>query len=105
MRGYAAGCLAIVGFDGGESEVAARRRRTLHLLRRAGGLPVGSSPGRAWREGRFAAPYLRDDLLGLGVMVETLETATQWSNLGRLHARGDGRDRAMPWPSRGRPGW
>ncbi len=85
-RGYGAGCLAIVGFDGGASEVAARRRRTMHLLRRAGGLAVGSSPGRAWREGRFAAPYLRDDLLGLGVMVETLETAAQWSNLGRLHA-------------------
>ena len=33
------------------------------------------------------APYLRDELLGLGVMVETLETATQWSNLAALHAR------------------
>jgi alkyldihydroxyacetonephosphate synthase len=87
MRGYGEGCIAIVGFDGGEAEVAARRRRTLHLLRRAGGLPIGSSPGRAWREGRFAAPYLRDDLIGLGVMVETLETATQWSNLARLHER------------------
>jgi alkyldihydroxyacetonephosphate synthase len=85
VRGYAQGCLAIVGFDGSEAEVAARRRRTLHMLRRAGGLPVGASPGRAWREGRFAAPYLRDELLGLGVMVETLETATQWSNLARLH--------------------
>jgi alkyldihydroxyacetonephosphate synthase len=85
-RGYGAGCLAIVGFDGSAAEVAARRRRTMHLLRRADGLAVGSSPGRAWREGRFAAPYLRDELLELGVMVETLETATQWSNLGRLHA-------------------
>jgi alkyldihydroxyacetonephosphate synthase len=86
LRGYEGGCLAIVGFEGGEWEVATRRRRALRLLRRAGGLPVGSSPGRAWRAGRFAAPYLRDELLGLGVMVETLETATQWSNLGRLHA-------------------
>ena len=85
LRGYARGALAIVGFDGGAAEVAARRRRTLHLLRRAGGLAVGASPGRAWREGRFAAPYLRDDLLGLGVMVETLETAAQWSDLARLH--------------------
>jgi alkyldihydroxyacetonephosphate synthase len=37
-------------------------------------------------KGRFAAPYLRDELLTLGVMVETLETATQWSNVERLHA-------------------
>jgi alkyldihydroxyacetonephosphate synthase len=85
-RGYAEGCLAIVGFEGGAHEVPARRRRTLHLLRRAGGLAVGSSPGKAWRAGRFGAPYFRDELLGKGVMVETLETATQWSKVGALHA-------------------
>jgi alkyldihydroxyacetonephosphate synthase len=85
-RGYAEGCLAIVGFEGGAHEVPSRRRRTLHLLRRAGGLAVGSSPGKAWRAGRFGAPYFRDELLGKGVMVETLETATQWSKIGSLHA-------------------
>ena len=55
------------------------------LARDGGGLVVGRSPGEAWRAGRFAAPYLRDELLTQGVMVETLETATQWSNLTRLH--------------------
>jgi alkyldihydroxyacetonephosphate synthase len=85
-RGYTEGCLAIVGFEGGAHEVPARRRRTLHLLHRAGGLAVGSSPGEAWRKGRFGAPYFRDELLGKGVMVETLETATQWSKIGSLHA-------------------
>ncbi len=83
-RGYSGGCLAILGFDGEQHEVAARRRRALRLMRHGGGLAVGSSPGKAWRHGRFAAPYLRDELLGAGVMVETLETATQWSNLLRL---------------------
>jgi alkyldihydroxyacetonephosphate synthase len=34
---------------------------------------------------RFAGPYLRDQLMDRGVMVETLETATSWSNLGALH--------------------
>ena len=40
----------------------------------------------------MVAPYLRDELLTRGVMVETLETATQWSNLRRLH---DGVARAI----------
>ena len=84
-RGYAGGCLAILGFEGTRSEVNFRRGRALQLVRRCGGLPVGSSPGEAWLKGRFGAPYLRDELLEHGVMVETLETATQWSNLGRLH--------------------
>jgi alkyldihydroxyacetonephosphate synthase len=84
-RGYGDGCLAILGFEGDVKDVAARRRRALALVRQCGGLPVGRSPGEAWLKGRFAAPYLRDELLTHGVMVETLETATQWSNVGRLH--------------------
>ena len=84
VRGYAGGCVAILGFEGEQHVLAARRRRALRLVRSAGGLAVGSSPGNAWRHGRFAAPYLRDDLLEAGVMVETLETATQWSNLAAL---------------------
>ena len=46
---------------------------------------LGSAPGEAWLKGRFAAPYLRDELLTHGVMVETLETAAQWSDVPDLH--------------------
>ena len=63
----------------------ARRDHALALARAGGGLAVGRSPGQAWLAGRFAAPYLRDELLTHGVLVETLETATQWSNLQHLH--------------------
>lgn len=80
-RGYSAGCLAIVGFEGASDEVGPRRARALELLRAGGGLTVGRSPGEAWRRSRFAAPYLRDDLLTHGVLVETFETAAQWSRL------------------------
>jgi alkyldihydroxyacetonephosphate synthase len=84
-RGYREGCLAIFGFEGEQDEVAARRKRTLELARHGGGLAVGRSPGEAWRKARFSAPYLRDELLTHGVMVETLETATRWSNVQVLH--------------------
>jgi alkyldihydroxyacetonephosphate synthase len=87
LRGYGEGCLAILGFEGEAQEVAARRKRALELARRGGGLAVGRSPGEAWRKGRFSAPYLRDELLTHGVMVETLETATRWSNLPTLHGK------------------
>src|SRR5204863_6555642 len=55
------------------------------VLRRHGGLPLGSRPGRAWLRTRYLGPYLRDVLLGMGVLVETLETATTWSRLTELH--------------------
>ncbi len=84
-RGYGEGCLAILGFEGTPEEVERGRARAHELVRSHGGLPVGRSAGEAWRRQRFAAPYLRDELLTHGVMVETLETATRWSNVGRLH--------------------
>jgi alkyldihydroxyacetonephosphate synthase len=84
-RGYTDGCLSIFGFEGSEQDVRRRRDHAMDVARAGGGLAVGRSPGEAWRARRFAAPYLRDELLTHGVMVETLETATQWSNLIRLH--------------------
>jgi alkyldihydroxyacetonephosphate synthase len=84
LRGYRGGCLAILGFEGDGEELACRRRRALALVREHGGLAVGRAPGEAWLKGRFAAPYLRDELLTHGVMVETLETAAQWSDVAGL---------------------
>ncbi|HUN79189.1 MAG TPA: FAD-binding oxidoreductase [Solirubrobacteraceae bacterium] len=102
-RGYAGGCLAILGFEGGEHDIARSRPRVLEVVRAHGGLPVGRSPGEAWRAGRFAAPYLRDDLLTHGVLVETLETATRWSRLGELH-RELGRAISTALAGQGTPG-
>jgi alkyldihydroxyacetonephosphate synthase len=87
VRGYGKGCLAILGFEGERRELRLRRRLAHAVVRAHGGMPVGQSPGRAWRASRFSAPYLRDELLTHGVMVETLETATNWSNLTALHRR------------------
>jgi alkyldihydroxyacetonephosphate synthase len=103
LRGYRSGCLAILGFEGAPEELERRGARALELVRRHGGLPVGRSPGEAWRAQRFAAPYLRDELLTQGVMVETLETATPWSNLPRLHHE-TGRAIADALRAQGTPG-
>ena len=86
LRGHGGGCIAILGFEGDGDEVAERRGRTARLLRGAG-LPLGRRPGRAWLGTRFSGPYLRDELLDHGVMIETLETATSWSGLMELHRR------------------
>jgi alkyldihydroxyacetonephosphate synthase len=85
LRGHEHGCLAIVGFEGEPGEALDRANRARTLLRSAGGLRLGTRPGAAWEHQRFRAPYLRDELLDRGVMIETLETATTWSNLHRLY--------------------
>jgi alkyldihydroxyacetonephosphate synthase len=85
-RGHGDGCLAIVGWEDA-SDAAVRRRRaaSARTLRAHGALALGTPVGRAWEHGRFHAPYLRDELLAHGVMVETLETATTWDLLLELH--------------------
>jgi alkyldihydroxyacetonephosphate synthase len=84
-RGHEGGCVAIVGFEGKADDVERRRLRTAGLLRAGGGVALGRRPGEAWLRTRYAGPYLRDTLLDRGVMAETLETATAWSNLERLY--------------------
>ena len=84
-RGHEGGCIAILGFEGGADDVERRRVRAGSLMRAGGALALGTRPGEAWSRGRYHGPYLRDDLLGRGVLVETLETATRWSNVDALH--------------------
>lgn len=94
LRGHAEGALAILGWEG-ESRVTARRRsRASRMLVDAGALALGSGPGRSWARSRYAAPYLRDELMDMGAMVDTLETATTWGGLLGLHAAVSGAVRA-----------
>jgi alkyldihydroxyacetonephosphate synthase len=79
------GCLMITGYEGTPAAVEAKRAAVTLLLSELGGTPVGEQPGEAWAHGRFDAPYLRDSLLDVGVLVETLETATFWSHRDRLY--------------------
>jgi alkyldihydroxyacetonephosphate synthase len=99
-RGHGDGCLAIVGWAG-TSEPALRRRRAAaaSALRAHGAAALGTPVGNAWEHGRFHAPYLRDELLAHGVMVETLETATTWDRLLEL---GDAVASALDGALRGR---
>jgi len=78
------GCLAITAFEGSEEHVESRHAETSALLAAHGGTSLGEAPAQAWQRGRFAAPYLRDSLLAAGALCETLETATDWSNIPAL---------------------
>jgi alkyldihydroxyacetonephosphate synthase len=80
------GCLAITVFEGSAAHAESRHAETRALLEANGGTSLGEAPARAWEHGRFGAPYLRDSLLSAGALCETLETATDWSNLRALKA-------------------
>lgn len=80
------GCLAITLFEGTAEHAESRHAETRALLESRGATSLGEQPARAWEQGRFSAPYLRDSLLAAGALCETLETATTWANLEPLKA-------------------
>jgi alkyldihydroxyacetonephosphate synthase len=82
--GGAGGCLAIVGFEGREEDVEARRAGVARVLETAGAVSEPDA-GESWQRGRYQGPYLRDALLDAGALVETLETVTFWSSVARLY--------------------
>ncbi|HMJ34417.1 MAG TPA: FAD-binding oxidoreductase [Baekduia sp.] len=81
----AGGCTLLIGWEGDAVDVAYRAAGARGRLEGAGAVALGEEAAAAWRHGRFRAPRLRDELLGTGLLVETLETATTWRDLIALH--------------------
>jgi alkyldihydroxyacetonephosphate synthase len=88
-RGYlgSESAVMILAFEGAPEWVSFERKRALTACKSFGGFSVGSGPGKTWHDERFDLPYLRDKLIGMGILVDTLETATTWSRLPALHAQ------------------
>lgn len=82
-RSITGGCLAVTVFEGSPDHTASRHAETRAVLEQRG-TSLGEGPAKAWEHGRFGAPYLRDSLLAAGALCETLETATNWSNIAAL---------------------
>ncbi|QIG38262.1 FAD-binding oxidoreductase [Microbacterium sp. 4R-513] len=81
------GCLAVATFEGAtDAEARGARDAVDAVFTTHGGKSRGEDPARSWERGRFASPALRDTLLDIGVLAETLETATTWAQLPDLKA-------------------
>jgi alkyldihydroxyacetonephosphate synthase len=74
-------CLSFIGYEGSSRHVAAQRRAVGRLVKRHGGLCVGTGPGVLYDQKKFDIPYIRDFLLDRGAPGDVSETATTWSNL------------------------
>jgi alkyldihydroxyacetonephosphate synthase len=77
----------ILGFEGQTEWVRFDRKRAIASSKQFGGVSLGAGTGRTWYNERFELPYLREGLMKMGVLVDTLETATSWSSLGNLYSR------------------
>jgi len=85
LRGARAGkCMLTFGVTGNRPQNAVSLKQARRLLKSFGGVFTGTLLGNKWAEGRFRFPYLREGLWQAGYAVDTLETATDWSNVDSL---------------------
>jgi alkyldihydroxyacetonephosphate synthase len=80
----------VLGFESAQLPLEAELDAAVQLCAAAGGRPLdaggGADAGAGWRASFVRAPYLRERLVLLGVLVETFETAVTWERLDGLVA-------------------
>ena len=85
LRGARAGkCMLTFGVTGNRAQNALSVKQAKRLLKGFGGVFTGTLLGKKWAQNRFRFPYLRHGLWAAGYAVDTLETATDWSNVDNL---------------------
>jgi alkyldihydroxyacetonephosphate synthase len=74
-------CLSFLGYEGSHRHVSAQRFAVGQIVKRHGGLCIGSGPGALYDQKKFDTPYIRDFLLDRGAAGDVSETAMPWSRL------------------------
>ncbi len=78
-------CLSFVGYEGSPVHVATQKSAVATIVKRHGGIVVGTGPGTLYDQKKFDTPYIRDFLLERGALADVSETATSWSRLLPLY--------------------
>lgn len=72
----------LLAFESADHPVEPALERAVEICRGRGGVATERT---SWRDTFLKAPYLRDALVRLGVVIETFETACTWSAFPALH--------------------
>jgi alkyldihydroxyacetonephosphate synthase len=78
-------CLSFIGYEGGDEHAKRQKKLVDAIVKKHGGMGVGTGPGVLYDQKKFDTPYLRDFLLDRGAAGDVSETAAPWSKLDQLH--------------------
>jgi alkyldihydroxyacetonephosphate synthase len=84
----------LLGFESSDASVQPLLDRAVEICRSHNGAPLeepasaddASDAVGTWRSSFLRAPYVRDGLIRLGLVAETVETACTWNRFEQLHA-------------------
>lgn len=89
LRGYQPNkrCLFIGTADGAASLTSNIKQQVKKIARKNGGMYLTAFPAKKWEPGRYKDPYLKEDLMDYGILIDTLETGVKWDNLHEVHQK------------------
>jgi alkyldihydroxyacetonephosphate synthase len=87
-RGWDLGnaCLSYIGYEGGKDLVRRNKALVGKIVKKHGGISLGTGPGALYDQKKFDTPYIRDFLLDVGGVADVSETAAPWSRLMDVHS-------------------
>ena len=80
-------CLFLGTADGDKHLTKLIKAKVKKVCKRYGAMNLTSFPVKKWEVGRYKDPYLREDLMDYGILMDTLETSVNWDNLHEVHAQ------------------
>ncbi len=81
--GYKEGnrCLMFVSIEGNKAYTKFVKSKIRKIARKNSSFYLGVKPVTNWLKQRYSSAYLRDPLMDIGIMTDTLETSVSWENL------------------------
>ncbi len=80
-------CLFLGTADGDKQFTKNIKSKVKMICKKYGAMNLTSYPVKKWEPGRYKDPYLREDLMDYGVLIDTLETSVNWDNLHEVHQK------------------
>ncbi len=87
LRGYKTmkRCLCM-GWSEGEKGFSNHvKDQVTKICKKNGAMSLSGYATKKWEKTRYKEPYMREDLMDYGVIVDTVESGVTWENLHRLH--------------------
>ncbi len=78
-------CLFLGTSDGNKQFAQNIKSKVKKICKKHGAMSLTSYPVKKWEPGRYRDPYLREDLMDYGLLMDTLETGVNWDNLHEVH--------------------
>jgi alkyldihydroxyacetonephosphate synthase len=73
--------LMFVTVEGDKDYTKFVTKKIKSTARKCKAMYIGKSPVKKWLDQRYSSAYMRDPLMDLGIMTDTIETAVTWENL------------------------